>query len=222
MHCDPRGFTSSFTVIQSEKIWTGSGQQVDQTFYHHNRTGSFMCFCYTQGLYRVTQKRYKSYKRNGGPQTLDPVVSPLCTETEFNTFILGHQRWDLGLWMPSVKSQHSWKWNCNPMHAQSPVVSVLPLSGHWNVFNWNVGKRLMVQWQVLGMCSRLRSQSSVVSRPLGLWLSSLTGWATILSKSIQQLAVTIRSWIKNKHNSKRKNNNSSVFEVKAISAGLKP
>jgi len=32
-HCDPSAFTSSFAAIQSKKISTGSGEQVDQKFY---------------------------------------------------------------------------------------------------------------------------------------------------------------------------------------------
>jgi len=61
-HCDPSAFTSSFAAIQSKKISTGSGEQVDQKFYiKHpiatgqglicaNRTGSYMCCCYNKGL----------------------------------------------------------------------------------------------------------------------------------------------------------------------------
>lgn len=63
-------------------------------------------------------------------------------------------------------------------HRAGPESSCLCL--HWNVEI--KGQLVMVPWQMLGMCSMRRSQSSVVSRPLGLWLSSLAGWATILSK----------------------------------------
>lgn len=80
--------------------------------------------------------------------------------------------------MWSDKSQQSWRLNCNPMHAQSPVVCaciVRALECDWLECRKTF---IMDLWQVLGMCS----QSSVVSSPLGLWLSSMTGWATILSK----------------------------------------
>lgn len=149
--------------------WRAGGSNVLHQTSNHNRTGSYVLL--------LKQRAVQSLKR--GIKVIKGMVlskhwtaNPLCNELNC------YQHWDLGLWMPSVQSQHSWRWDCYTVHGQS-------LCLYWNVFDWNVvikGQRVMVQWQMLGMCSMRRSQSSVVSRPLGLWLSSLAGWATILSK----------------------------------------
>lgn len=81
MHCDPQGFHKLFHShpIREDlnRKWTAGGSNIldDQTSHHNTGLDRTICVL----LYRVIQKRYKSYKMNGGPQTLDPVVSPLCT-----------------------------------------------------------------------------------------------------------------------------------------------
>lgn len=100
------------------------GEQVDQIFYiEHPVTTGLGLTCAaatTKGCIVSLNRGIKVIKGMVVPKHWTLLLT-LCA-IELNCFILSHQHWDLGLWMPSVQSQRSSRWNCNTMHAQSPTV----------------------------------------------------------------------------------------------------